>query len=223
MNRENIVFTPTDHKILESYIKTIEGLADYLGNIYELVLHSLEDLDHSVIFIINGRYTGRKIGSPITDLALSMLAKIERNESQDYISYYSKNKNGEPLKSTTIAIRGENSRIIGLLCINLHLNTPLYSFMSHLFPDKEANSMTTKENFGENVDDLIINVLNEVKESVYNDTTISSNNKNKEIVTLLYNKGIFNLKDSVITVSKMLGISKNTVYMHLRNLNKVSK
>ena len=44
--------------------------------------------------------------------------------------------------------------------------------------------------------------------------------KNKEIVAILYQKGIFNLKDSVITIANHLGISKNTVYMHIRNMNK---
>ena len=45
-------------------------------------------------------------------------------------------------------------------------------------------------------------------------------NKNKEIVAILYQKGIFNLKDSVITIANHLGISKNTAYMHIRNMNK---
>ena len=30
--------------------------------------------------------------------------------------------------------------------------------------------------------------------------------------------GIFNIKDAVVYVSASLGISKNTVYLHLRNL-----
>ncbi len=62
--------------------------------------------------------------------------------------------------------------------------------------------------------------LEEIKKIVYNDLSISASNKNKEIVSLLYQRGIFNLKDSVITISEQLGISKNTVYMHIRNLNK---
>ena len=64
--------------------------------------------------------------------------------------------------------------------------------------------------------------LEEVKKIVYNDLSISASNKNKEIVSLLYQRGIFNLKDSVITISEQLGISKNTVYMHIRNLNNKS-
>ena len=107
MKNTGRVFTETDRVILHSYESVIEGLAGYLGNCYEIVLHSLEDLDHSVIKIINGYHTGRSVGSPITDLALNMLDRIESGEStEDSISYFSTNRRGEPLKSTTIAIRG---------------------------------------------------------------------------------------------------------------------
>ena len=82
------------------------------------------------------------------------------------------------------------------------------------------NDSSLSENFVDNAEDLMLCALEEAKQIVYNDLSISSSNKNKEIVSILYNKGIFNLKDSVITISDRLGISKNTVYMHLRNLNK---
>ena len=49
---------------------------------------------------------------------------------------------------------------------------------------------------------------------------ISLTNKNKEIVIRLEEKGIFNIKDAVIKVAEQLEISKNTVYMHLRNIRK---
>ena len=42
-------------------------------------------------------------------------------------------------------------------------------------------------------------------------------NKNKEIICLLHQKGIFNIKDSVVKISELLNISKNTVYLHIRN------
>jgi predicted transcriptional regulator YheO len=53
---------------------------------------------------------------------------------------------------------------------------------------------------------------------VLEDDSIPASQKNKEIVTLLYYQGIFKLKDSVQTISRDLGISKNTVYLHIRAL-----
>ena len=56
MTQPNIQFTPEDRCILESYKTTVEGFAEYLGEGYEVVLHSLEDLNRSVIKIINGHH-----------------------------------------------------------------------------------------------------------------------------------------------------------------------
>lgn len=75
-----------------------------------------------------------------------------------------------------------------------------------------------RENFAENTDELIETALTEIKNAILNDLSISSQNKNKEIILELYNRGIFNIKDSVIKVASLLGISKNTVYMHIRNV-----
>lgn len=214
-----IAFTKEDYQILESYKIMLEGLADYLGDGYEFVLHSLENLDKSVIKIINGHYTGRKEGSPITDLALAMLAKIEKTPNSDYISYFNRNKKGEPLKATTIAIKGSNDKIIGLLCINFYMNIPLHDVLKNFMPRVHtSNDKDVAETFTDNVDDLIKETLNEVRIKVTNDHTISSAGKNKEIINLLYQRGIFNIKDAVPKVADMLGISKNTVYMHMRNI-----
>ena len=127
----NIQLTYVDRVILQSYCEMLDGISKYLGGGYEIVLHSLEDCSHSAIKVINGEHTGRKEGAPITDLALMMLEKIKKQTGDEMaITYFSKNKNGDPLKSTTIALKGENQRIIGLLCINFYLNTPLSELLN---------------------------------------------------------------------------------------------
>ena len=80
----NLKLTSLDKKILHSYCQTLDGLSNYLGNGYEIVLHSLEDYEHSAIKVINGYHTGRTEGAPITDLALKMLEQIRRNEENDH-------------------------------------------------------------------------------------------------------------------------------------------
>ena len=219
-----MILTETDRKILESYESVIDGLSAYLGSSFEFVLHSLEFYEHSVIKIINGYHTGRTVGAPITDLALSMLERINsQEESGGYITYFTKNKKGEPLKSTTIAIPGENGRIIGLLCINLYLNTPLqealqgFVDLSNSQPGNERSQES--ESFVENIDDLLGNTVQKVRSKVFADNQVPAAAKNKEIVRILADMGIFNIKDSVQKVSEQLNISKNTVYMHIRNLH----
>ena len=165
-----VKLTRADQKILKSYIPTLQGLAAYLGSSYEIVLHSLEDYDHSVIGIINGEHTGRRIGAPITDLALDMLDELSAGGKASTV-YFSRNKKGEPLKSTTIAVRGEHDRIIGLICINLYLNTSLCDILDGLTPGT-VQAMAARENFAADAKELIVSALEPVRARVMADDSI---------------------------------------------------
>ena len=221
MKKEYITLTQNERMILQSYIPVVQGLGQYLGEGYEVILHNLESLEHSVMQIVNGHHSGRKIGAPITDHALGMLSQIENSKDQSAISYFNRRQDGVILKPTTIPIPGEGNRIIGMICINFYTNIPLSTVIQQMIPE-DLNSLQsfphTTETFTENVDDLIEAALDDATDQIFFDTSISTNNKNKEFVTALYKKGIFNLKDSVIKVAGRLNISKNTVYMHIRNL-----
>lgn len=223
MQMDNRVLGPADKQILESYKGLLAGLADYLGDGFEIVLHSLEDLDRSVIAIINGHYTGRQVGAPVTDLALAMLNEIERNGQTNYVSYFNHNKKAEPLKSSTIAIQGEGGRVIGLLCINFYLHTPFYRFLQQWTPvadDAAKNAKQTVETYSDSTEELITDALQQIYPDVMGDHNVPTVNKNKEIIARLDEKGLFNLKNAVPLTAEHLGISKNTVYMHVRNLHK---
>lgn len=218
MKLHEIQLTLVERQILNSYCSMMEGLADYLGPGYEIVLHSLDNFEHSVINIVHGEHTGRETGAPITNKALDMLRKFNENGTFSE-TYYSTNSKGEPLKSTTIAIKGEEGRIIGLLCMNYYMNTSFCDFINNFIPQQvpKVENIPVTETFASNVDDMILSTLEHVRRQVYNDAGIPSSNKNKAIINILYEKGIFQIKDAVPKVADLLGISKNTVYLHLRN------
>lgn len=219
MKNSSEAFTENDRKILENYKTLAEGLGEFLGEGHEIVIHSMETLENSVVKIVNGYHSGRSKGSPINDLGLSILNDIKK-EPKPYFTYFNRTKTGEPLKSCTISIKGDSNKLIGLLCINFYMNTSISSVLKNFnFFGEKPNDTSVKETFAENLDELISSSLNEAKDLVYKNTKISFTNKNKEIINILYEKGIFNLKDSVLIIAEKLGISKNTVYMHLRNIS----
>lgn len=216
MDASKVILTEIDRLILRSYDTMLDGLADYLGEGYELVLHSLEDLEHSVIKIVNGHHTGRTVGAPITDLALTMLERIQEQDVGGYISYFTKNKKGDPLKASTTAIYGERGQVIGLLCMNFYLNTPLVDIIATL--SKPATQPVLFEAFGDDTTELICQAVEQAHGVVMNNAAISPSLKNREIVAALHTQGIFKLKNAVELVADAMSISKNTVYLHLRNI-----
>lgn len=212
--------TKTDRAILDSYAAMIEGLSVYLGSVYEISLHSLEDYDHSVVKIMNGYHSGRSAGAPLTDLALNMLKRIEDHglaATDSHISYNAINSMGERLKSSTIPILGENDRVIGILCINMYLDSPFSEVLESI--TGTGAEPTEQEHFSVNTIDTIHQAIADARLQILRDPSISSVNKNKELIRLLNDKGIFSIKNSIRQVADALGISINTVYLHLRSLS----
>lgn len=220
MEKPITILTEHDKVILRSYLPIAEGIAEFWGDNCEVVVHNLAALDASVIKIINGSHSGRQEGAPISEVTLSFANKMVADPSLTHITYFAKNKRGETFKASISAIKGEKGNLIGLFCINFYLSASMLSLMQTFTPTAKAENENISETFVENTEELMLNALEEAKKTVYDNLSISSSNKNKEIVSILYQKGIFNLKDSVITIANHLGISKNTVYMHIRNMNK---
>lgn len=216
-------FSAVDSAILRSYAAMIDGLAAYLGEGCELVLYSLEDPQRSVVKIVNGHYTGRDTSAPISGIATSILNYLQTDNEQEYAYYTTHNKQGQQIKFVAIAVRGEGKRIIGMLCINSYQNMPQQEVLTDFFENPNALScipardgMAGDSGAHAVADSIEANTL-EVRAQVMQNASVSPALKNKEIVRQLNSRGIFQMKNAVVQVAELLGISKNTVYMHLRH------
>ena len=214
--------TNSEIKILESYKTIIFSLSSFLGEGYEIVLHSFEDLNKSIICICNGKLSARKVGGTLTELEIQILKKLNSDKkSKNYMTYFNRNSKGEPTKSLLSLIRGDEHKIIGILCINFYLNTPFTRIMSAFLPQKNLSQHAKIiENFENSTDELILAAVNKAKADVDADATINSKDHNKQIILKLKENGIFSMKKAIPTVAKQLKISKNTIYLHLRNSEK---
>ena len=208
-------FTEEDRTILNSYRAVVDGVSALIGSHCEIVLHSLENLERSAIYIANGHNTNRQEGSPITDRALQSL----HNMKTDSVSkpYFTRAKSNGLMKSVTIAIRNSKQRIIGLLCININLEVPVSQFIQALMPPSENNE-TSAVNFASSVEDLVAQTVEQTIEEITADRHVANNNKNRQIVMSLFEKGIFDIKDAINLVAERLNISRHTVYLYIRQI-----
>ncbi|EQA00932.1 transcriptional regulator [Glaesserella parasuis] len=202
-----------DHAILASYFPVVDGIAALIGEHCEIVLHSLEFLEHSAIYIVNGHNTDRKIGSPITDRALWSLHHMQTDSVSK--PYFTRAKGGVLMKSVTIAIRNGKQHVIGLICININLDIPVSQFLNSFIAPQETEGSV---NFASSVEDLVAQTIESTIVEVKNDRNISNSNKNRHIVTALFEKGIFDIKDAINQVADRLEISRHTVYLYIRQL-----
>ena len=126
--------------LIEFYTRLAHGLAVQFGSNCEVVVHDLQgkDIEHSIIAIENGHVTGRRIGDGPSQIVLESLHNSEQNlKQEDKLAYLTKTKNGKILKSSTIFIRDDSDKIIGIFGIN-------YDISLMLAMEKELSSLDIK-------------------------------------------------------------------------------
>lgn len=137
MDHSITILSEKEKAILESYMLSADGLAEFWGENCEVIIHDLTQLDASVVKIVNGHLSGRQVGAPISEVTLNFVNKMMATPGMNHVTYFAKNKRGEAFKASISAILGEKHQIIGLFCINYYLNTPLLSFMADLHAHHE--------------------------------------------------------------------------------------
>ncbi|MGF1751213.1 MULTISPECIES: helix-turn-helix transcriptional regulator [Vibrio] len=212
----NVEFTDTDREYLESNFRLADTMADFIGPHCEVVIHSFESFEKSVVKIVNGHHTGREVGSPITDMGLRMLSAFERTGEVTPKCYFTNSKDGSLLKSTTCVLAGEGGKPIGLFCINMNLSHPFPEIMKTLMPDSALPHVGVHENFSASATDVIEQALEHAILEVENDASVNLKSRNKTITKLLFENGIFELKEATGLVSDRLGITRHAIYKYIR-------
>ncbi|MCK4354355.1 MAG: PAS domain-containing protein [Dehalococcoidia bacterium] len=205
-----------DKAIFRSLEAIVEGVAEVFGSNCEVVLHSLEDTSRSVVKIVNGNVTGRKVGSPLTNFLAEILKKADSLEKDVIGSYYNRLDDGRLLKSVSTLIRNTHGKPIGFMCINIDLSAPLLDFLTGFLPMHGESSKNIIEHFPINIKDLISKTLEIVMTDVNNRREVPSSERNKLITQELYKRGLFNVRGAIDLVAKEMGVSRYTVYNYIR-------
>lgn len=194
----------------------VDGMAKVFGSNCEVVLHSLEDTSHSVVKIVNGKVTGRKVGSPLTDFLAEILKKADSLEKDAIGCYYNKLDDGRLLKSVSVLLRNTKGKPVGFLCVNIDLSAPLLDFVAGFMPASRELSKDIIEHFPITLTDLVARTLEMVMADVNNWRGVSPSEKNKLIIQGLYKKGLFNVRGAIDLAAKEIGVSRYTVYNYIR-------
>ena len=99
--------------------------------------------------------------------------------------------------------------------MNFYLDTPFSTVIAELF--KTQNSFAQTEYYVQDAGEMVHDAVRKTAAAVDAEGLSGSSTRNREIVRRLYALGIFSIKDAVLRVAAELGLSKNTVYLHLRH------
>jgi predicted transcriptional regulator YheO len=213
---------------LNQYINKFISIADFLGEVLgsntEILLHDLTDYKKSIVYIINGHISNRKIGDPITDLVLEFMATESKGNKQFIAKYNSKTIEGRLLYSSTYFIRDNSNKIVGALCLNsdYHEVKKSLSFLTSLLPnyvdDKILSLNNIKENLNSDPQELTLNKI----DAIINEFDIVPNRMTTEektdVIAALNDCGIFNIRGSVQEVANKLQMSEPSIYRYIKKI-----
>ena len=190
-----------------------KGLAGQFGQNCEVVIHDLrgKDLEHSIIAIENGHVTGRSIGDGPSHIVLESL-KEDPGMLQDRVSYLTRTSDGRVLKSTTIFIRDDEDRVIGLLGINYDISM-LVSVEESLRDFTGQDKLSSEpESISRNVADLLDELLEHSVSLVGKPPALMSKDDKIRAISFLDDNGAFLITKSGPKVCQNFGISTYTLY-----------
>ena len=219
-------------KKLKRYEILVSFLGEVLGPDYEIVLHDLRDKAKSIIAIAHGEISGRAVGDPLTGKALELLAERGYEGADFSVNYSGISKDGEPLRSSSLFIKDDDGKPVGMLCVNFDDGrfTDIATQVLRLcHPDEfvERTIATIRladdeapENVPNSISALTDNVIAGIvaKRGVPVDRLTQE--EKIEIIDLLHGKGVFLMKGAVSYVAKVLASSEASVYRYLSKLNK---
>ena len=204
---------------LEMLVSTAHGIARQFGKDCEVCIHdlSVKDLEHTIIFIINGHVSGRKIGDGASKVVLETLEAIEKGDIiVDHLGYRTTTQDGRILKSSTVFLKDSTGKYRWVLGIN-------YDVTALMNVDAALQSITmveSRDSNGDgqiplNVNDLLDNLINQSVKRIGKPPALMNKEEKIQAIQFLRDAGAFLITKSGDKVSNFYGISKFTLYSYI--------
>lgn len=209
------------------------AIADYIaainGKNCEVLIHDLSDLNHSICHIVNNHVTNRSVGGSITNYALELLQKREYEHHESITNYTGTTRDGKKiLRSSTYFIKDDGGEVIGLLCVNIDITDLLraqdvVSDLLIINPSRKQEGDPVEKS-PERFDGSVDSIVQEIIDTVIIESGLklvgSTIGEKRALIARMEAKGVFKFKGAVNRVANVLGVSTQTIYRYLQNMNK---
>lgn len=203
----------------------LQALGSVAPRNLEILLHDLDNPEHSVIAIVNGHLSGRRVGSPILaapEQDQGFKALMHAGRTQDgcepvVLPDYPTTLKGRTLRSATAIFRDSGGHPFASLCVNTDITglDAAMTFLQHFqplgalpdtHPPREAADMT-----------LLMSEI--IQDSLQRSGRGRMNKQAKvEAVRVMQERGLFIVKGGVEKAADALGVTRYTIYNYLEQL-----
>lgn len=208
--------------VLQGVAKALECV---LNQHTEVVIHNLRQPESSIVEIVNGHVSGRRVGSPIIagltedqgfDTLVGRKAAAQPNEVRVVSNYMSKTGDGRPLRSSSVVLFDADGAPAAALCVNVdagaieRIQRDIQSaLLPTILPPLPAPRSETS------IEELIEEIIGSALQSAGAPVERLSKTEKKAVVSIMHERGLFVIRGSVERVAARLGVTKFTIYNYL--------
>lgn len=190
----------------------VEGVVKLFSPFVEGAIH---DLESGKIVALYNNMSRRKVGDVS---AISELGVPTEQFPDVFEPYYKTNWDGRKLKCVSITLRNEKGRPIGLVCLNFDTSAigDVSAQLQQLVAVKSASTLNPVEAFSKSWQKQVDAQINAYLDEKSVAASALTKAQKQELVTRLFDHGIFNFRGAASAVGKRLGVSRATVYNYLK-------
>ena len=197
-------------------LRLAKAIARQFGPNCEVVVHDLctNEPEHSIVAIENGHVSGRKLGDGPSYVVLEAL-RSDTRKLEDRLAYLTRTEDGRILKSSTIYLRDETGKAIGIFAINYDISAMkameemIHGFVGAVAPAKESPAIT------HSVNELLDQLIEQSVQIVGKPVALMNKEDKVRAIRFLNDSGAFLITKSGAKVCSYFGISKYTLYSYL--------
>lgn len=199
-------------------IQMADGLAAQFGSNCEIVIHDLKkkDFEHSIVYIINGHVSNRKLDDGPSAIVIETLNK-NPEALKDQLAYLTKTKDGRILKSSTMYIRTEDDKVQYIFSLNYDITglMTIHSALDSLISTPEESKAENPKQITSNVNDILDDLIDQSVALIGKPVALMTKEDKVDAIRFLNDAGAFLVTKSGDKISAFFNISKFTLYSYI--------
>lgn len=208
----------SDQEIMGHYVKVAEVVGETFSPFLEVVVHDFQNPKETLRAIVNGHVTGRKIGDPPSSLGVR---RMEGHVADKLVNYVNTSPKGNPLKSSSLAIRNSEGKMLGSFCLNFDLE-----YLNSARQVLDLLAATTPLKKDEEIEEVFsIEASHSIQKTVRHlaiqkGTSLQrmKASQRQELIRDLVKARVFEKRGAVPTVAKLLGVTPPSIYAYLKKI-----
>ncbi|MBS0515277.1 MAG: PAS domain-containing protein [Proteobacteria bacterium] len=212
----------------------VEAISSVVGNNVEVVLHNLLNPEHSIVKIVNGHVSGRRVGDSILEGPRDDRAFVSLLHDQPGSGGYAPHSlvtdyqafahDGRMLRSSTVIFRDNKGVAFASLCINCDMAVIVsaHALLEGMIQPRHTAEPDAEDTHDLGIDELMAQIVTESTRKFGAPVAAMSKDQKMRAVETMMQRGLFIVKGGVECAAKVLGVTRFTVYNYLDELKESS-